>query len=110
MDCTHQEFMSKLVITILSGGSGTRLWPLSRDIQPKPFIRLQDGQSLLQKAFLRGAHLTCAVEILTVTNRELFFQTIDHYEEINNPIQKRFISEPEGRNTAAAIAAAALLL
>ena len=100
--------MPKLVITILSGGAGSRLWPLSRDNQPKPFIRLQDGQSLLQKAFLRGAHLTSAVEILTVTNQELFFQTIDHYEEINHPIQKRFILEPEGRNTAAAIAAAAI--
>jgi len=100
--------MPKLVVTILSGGAGSRLWPLSRDNQPKPFIRLQDGQSLLQKAFLRGAHLTSAVEILTVTNQEFFFQTIDHYEELNHPIQKRFILEPEGRNTAAAIAAAAL--
>jgi len=97
-----------LIIIILSGGSGSRLWPLSRDNHPKPFIRLSDGQSLLQRAFLRGVSLPCATEVLTVTNRELIFLTIDHYDEIQSPIDKHYILEPEGRNTAAAIAAAAL--
>lgn len=97
-----------MIIIILSGGSGSRLWPLSRDNHPKPFIRLSDGQSLLQRAFLRGVSLPCATEVLTVTNRELIFLTIDHYDEIQSPIDKHYILEPEGRNTAAAIAAAAL--
>ena len=100
--------MPKLIITILSGGSGSRLWPLSRDNHPKPFIRLGDNQSLLQKAYLRGANLPQAIEVLTVTNRELIFLTYDHYEEVKKPIQHRVILEPEGRNTAAAIAVAAL--
>ena len=65
--------MPKLIVTILSGGSGSRLWPLSRDNHPKPFIRLSDHQSLLQKAYLRGASLPDAIEVLTVTNRELVF-------------------------------------
>lgn len=100
--------MSKCIVTILSGGSGSRLWPLSRDNHPKPFIRLSDGQSLLQKAFLRGVNLSFTTEVLTVTNRELIFLTIDHFDEIQSAIDKRYILEPEGRNTAAAIAAAAI--
>lgn len=62
----------------------------------------------MQKACLRGVHLPCATEVLTVTNRELIFLTIDHFDEIQSPTDKRYILEPEGRNTAAAIAAAAL--
>ena len=58
-----------LVPVILCGGVGSRLWPVSRDLHPKPFIRLADGQSLLQKAFLRGAQLPGVAEVLTVTNR-----------------------------------------
>jgi mannose-1-phosphate guanylyltransferase / mannose-6-phosphate isomerase len=100
--------MPKLIITILSGGSGSRLWPLSRDNHPKPYIRLSDHQSLIQKAYSRGADLPHVVEVLTVTNRELVFLTLDHFEEVKKPIHHRYISEPEGRNTAAAIAAAAI--
>lgn len=99
----------KLIPTILCGGAGSRLWPVSREMHPKPFIRLADGQSLLQKAFLRGALLPGVTEILTVTNRELFFKTEDEFREVNAAkIATSFILEPFGRNTAAAIAAAAL--
>ncbi|TCS38389.1 mannose-1-phosphate guanylyltransferase [Paucimonas lemoignei] len=98
-----------IVPTILCGGAGSRLWPLSREMHPKPFIRLADGQSLLQKAFLRGAMLPDVKEILTVTNRELLFKTEDDFREVNgNKIGTSYILEPFGRNTAAAIAAAAL--
>lgn len=102
----------KLIPTILCGGAGSRLWPVSRELHPKPFIRLADGQSLLQKAWLRGAALPDVAEILTVTNRELFFKTEDEYREVVGTIYKglanSFILEPFGRNTAPAIAAAAL--
>jgi mannose-1-phosphate guanylyltransferase/mannose-6-phosphate isomerase len=98
-----------LISTILCGGAGSRLWPVSRELHPKPFIRLADGQSLLQKAFLRGAELPDIAEILTVTNRELFFKTEDEFREVNTAgVATSFILEPFGRNTAAAIAAAAL--
>ncbi|BCK88824.1 alginate biosynthesis protein AlgA [Sideroxyarcus emersonii] len=103
----------KLIPTILCGGAGSRLWPVSRELHPKPFIRLADGQSLLQKAWLRGAMLPGVIETLTVTNRELFFKTEDEYREVTPVLAKqgmvnRFILEPFGRNTAPAIAAAAL--
>lgn len=103
----------KLIPTILCGGSGSRLWPVSRELHPKPFIRLADGQSLLQKAWLRGTELPEVTETLTVTNRELFFKTEDEYREIaalpaNKGMLNRFILEPFGRNTAPAIAAAAI--
>jgi mannose-1-phosphate guanylyltransferase len=98
-----------LIPTILCGGAGSRLWPVSRELHPKPFIRLADGQSLLQKAFLRGAQLPGVTEILTVTNRELFFKTEDEFREVNAAgVATSFILEPFGRNTAAAIAAAAI--
>jgi len=104
---------NKLIPTILCGGAGSRLWPVSRETHPKPFIRLADGQSLLQKAWLRGVLLPDVAEILTVTNRELFFKTEDEYREIavasgKQKLTNRFILEPFGRNTAPAIAAATL--
>ena len=99
----------QLVPAILCGGVGSRLWPVSRDLHPKPFIRMSDGQSMLQKAFLRAAALPDVKEILTVTNRELFFKAEDEFREINSTgMATSFILEPFGRNTAAAIAAAAL--
>lgn len=99
----------KLVPTILCGGAGSRLWPVSRELHPKPFIRLADGQSLLQKAFLRGSQLPCVSEVVTVTNRELLFKTQDEFREVNaSKIRTDYILEPFGRNTAPAIAAAAL--
>ena len=98
----------RLIPTILSGGAGSRLWPVSREMHPKPFIRLADGQSLLQKAFLRGALLEGAVEVLAVTNREFYFQTRDEFAEVNAAgLPVSFLLEPFGRGTAAAIAAAA---
>jgi mannose-1-phosphate guanylyltransferase len=99
----------RLVPTILCGGAGSRLWPVSRELHPKPFIRLPDGESLVQKAFLRGAQLPGVREIVTVTNRELYFKTRDEFAEVNRAdIASSFILEPFGRGTAAAVASAAL--
>jgi mannose-1-phosphate guanylyltransferase len=98
-----------LIPTILCGGAGSRLWPVSRELHPKPFIRLPDGQSLLQKAYLRGAQLPGVNHLITVTNRELFFKTEDEFREVNaTKASTSYILEPFGRNTAPAIAAAAL--
>lgn len=106
-----KEPQLKLIPTILCGGAGSRLWPVSRELHPKPFIRLADGHSLLQKAWLRGAALPEVAEVLTVTNRELFFKTEDDYRAVaggHQGLANSFILEPFGRNTAPAIAAAAL--
>lgn len=98
-----------LIPVILCGGEGARLWPVSRVLHPKPFIRLDDGNSFLQKAFLRAAMLPGIDEILTVTNRELFFKIEDEFREVNKTgIETSFILEPFKRNTVAAIASAAL--
>ena len=100
--------MSPLIPCIIAGGAGTRLWPVSREAMPKPFMRLPDGQSLLQKTFTRTASLPDVAQLLTVTNREVFFRTLDDYRALNTAaIELGFILEPFGRNTAAAIAAAA---
>lgn len=101
--------MSALIPCIVAGGAGTRLWPVSREAMPKPFMRLAGGRSLLQKTFERVAGLDDVAQLLTVINRELLFRTLDDYRALN---QKRlgldFLLEPMGRNTAPAIAAAAL--
>ncbi|MCL7461854.1 mannose-1-phosphate guanylyltransferase/mannose-6-phosphate isomerase [Pseudomonas sp. NW5] len=101
----------KLIPVIMSGGVGSRLWPVSRETHPKPFMTLPDGQTLLGKTFRRAAALEGVVEIMTVTNRELFFKTEDEYRLCGSPdLPRRFILEPFGRNTAAAVACAALQL
>ncbi len=96
-----------LIPVILSGGAGTRLWPVSREAHPKPFIQLPDGQSLLQKTFLRAAGLGNVNEILTVTNRDYYFKTKDEYLACGSAVKPTFLLEPCGRNTAPAIALAA---
>ena len=100
-----------LIPVILSGGAGTRLWPVSREAHPKPFIVLPDGQSLMQKTLLRAAGLK-PDSILTITNRDYFFITRDAYAEmaLAPGIALDYLLEPVGRNTAPAIAAGALRL
>ena len=99
----------ELIPVILSGGVGSRLWPVSRELDPKPFMKMEDGESLLQKTFSRAAILPNVKEVVTVTNYNLFFKTQDDYLPINtSEIPTSFILEPEGRNTAPAIALAAL--
>ncbi|MBP4044676.1 mannose-1-phosphate guanylyltransferase/mannose-6-phosphate isomerase [Chromobacterium violaceum] len=98
-----------LIPTILCGGAGSRLWPISREQNPKPFIKLPDGESLLQKAFLRAASLANTKHIITVTNKELLFRTVEEFDSINaRNIETSFILEPIGKNTAAAIAIATI--
>lgn len=101
--------MSSLVPCIIAGGAGTRLWPVSREGMPKPFMRLPDGESLLQKTFMRAASLPSVERIVTVTQREQYFRTQDDYRQYNHrKLAVDFLLEPEGRDTAAAIAVAAL--
>lgn len=96
------------VPVIICGGAGARLWPLSREAYPKPFIRLADGLSLIQHALKRAVSIADG-EIVTVAKRELVFEIRDHYAKIEpGGGRHRFILEPEGRDTAAAIATAAL--
>ena len=73
---------NKLVPVILSGVAGSRLCSVSRLQYPKPFIRLQDGQSLLQKAFHRAMGLQDLDGLTVGTNRDFFFKTEDEFREV----------------------------
>lgn len=97
-----------MIAVILSGGAGTRLWPVSRELYPKPFMKLPDGQSLLQKAFSRAVGLG-AGQVLTVTGQEYYYSTLNEYRALGvEGVGTAFVLEPLRRNTAPAIAMAAL--
>lgn len=96
-----------MISVILCGGAGSRLWPVSRESHPKPFLRLPDGQSLLEKTFIRAGRLPNSSEILTITNRTLLFKSAQAAKG-GGAVPTSYILEPFGRNTAAAATAAAL--
>jgi len=97
-----------MIPVILSGGAGTRLWPVSRKAHPKPFMRLSDGQTLAGSTLKRALKVAGHEHVLTITSRDYYFYTRDIYREVAPEADCSFVLEPEGRNTAAAIAAAAL--
>lgn len=97
----------KITAVILSGGSGTRLWPLSRKNQPKQYLPLISKNSMLQETILRLDGLENLSDILVVCNEEQRFLVADQLQQINISNFK-ILLEPSGRNTAPAIAAAAL--
>ena len=103
---------SPIVPVILSGGAGTRLWPLSRESAPKPFMPLPDGDTLLGKTAHRAMALPHTRGLVTVTNRDYYFHTKDVYAGLAaaEPKEACYLLEPFGRNTAPAIAVAALLV
>jgi mannose-1-phosphate guanylyltransferase len=104
--------MKPIVPVILSGGAGTRLWPLSRETAPKPFMPLPDGDTLLGKTARRAAGIPGSHGLVTVTNRDLYFHTKDVYAGLGDaePRDAAYLLEPFGRNTAPAVAIAALLV
>ncbi|MDQ7727033.1 mannose-1-phosphate guanylyltransferase/mannose-6-phosphate isomerase [Halomonas sp. SpR8] len=91
---------------ILSGGSGTRLWPLSREQMPKQFLRLTSSHSLLQQTLSRLAGITTAAPMLMGHHSHRFLMA-EQLREMDQTAT--LVLEPEGRNTAPAIACAALL-
>ena len=101
--------MPRFVPLILSGGAGTRLWPLSRESAPKPFLRLPDGGSLLGRTATRARALPGAGALVTVTRGEHYFATLDTYAGLpgGGPPDAAYLLEPFGRNTAPAVAVAA---
>lgn len=101
--------MSRLIPVILSGGAGTRLWPVSRRAYPKPFMRLANGDSLLGRTLNRALAMPDVDEVITVTSADYRFLTADEYvRSALRPFRSRLLLEPAGRNTAPAIVLAAL--
>jgi mannose-1-phosphate guanylyltransferase/mannose-6-phosphate isomerase len=86
---------------ILAGGSGTRLFPLSREHYPKQFIKLFDKESLFQKTIKRSLLLSAPKDIYIVTNKDHKFVIRDQLAEIGCDCTA--LVEPEGKNTLPAI-------
>ncbi len=92
-----------MINIILCGGNGTRLWPISRTLMPKQFVKLFDEQSLFQLTVKRNSQF-CKTQFI-VSNAEQYFLAIDQLQELNKTNNK-YLLEPMGRNTAPAIALA----
>jgi mannose-1-phosphate guanylyltransferase/mannose-6-phosphate isomerase len=89
---------------ILAGGKGTRLWPLSRELMPKQFIRFFNGNSLFQMTVRRALLLSSPDEIYVVANREYKFRVLDDLSDIGVKVpEDNILLEPRGRNTLPAI-------
>lgn len=95
-----------LLPVILAGGSGSRLWPLSRELMPKQFLRLQGDCTLLQST-LRRLQALNAAKPLVICNEEHRFIAAEQLRQLQL-LDHNILLEPVGRNTAPAIAAAAL--
>ncbi|MCW8895326.1 mannose-1-phosphate guanylyltransferase/mannose-6-phosphate isomerase [Sulfurimonas sp.] len=92
---------------ILCGGSGTRLWPISRTLMPKQFVKLFDDKSLFQLTVERNSKV-CDSQFI-VSNTEQYFLALDQLEELHKS-KNKYLLEPVGRNTAPAIALACMAL
>ena len=96
---------------ILSGGSGTRLWPYSRSLYPKQFLPLVSEQTMLQETISRLLNFTQASQMigspLVICNEEHRFMVAEQLRSMNITASD-IVLEPFGRNTAPAIALAAL--
>lgn len=93
---------------ILCGGSGTRLWPISRTLMPKQFVKLFDDKSLFQLTINRNSKF-CSKNFI-VSNSEQYFLALDQIDQLGNRFESEYLLEPVGRNTAPAIALACMEL
>lgn len=94
-------------VVIMAGGSGTRLWPLSRKGTPKQLLRLIDGKSLLRLAFERACELVAPERVLVVTGASYLDQVAEDLPEAK---AENLLGEPEGRDSLNACAWAAAVL
>lgn len=95
-----------LLPVIMAGGTGSRLWPMSRELYPKQFLRLYGQRSMLQETVLRLDDIDTR-EPVVICNQEHRFLVAEQLRQINK-LSHNIILEPVGRNTAPAIALAAL--
>lgn len=101
--------MARIQPVILSGGSGTRLWPASRSMYPKQLLRFNGEHTLLQQTARRLTGMPeLADECLVICNESHRFLVAEQLRAVGVPA--RIVLEPEGRNTAPAVALAALIV
>ncbi|TVP54101.1 MAG: mannose-1-phosphate guanylyltransferase/mannose-6-phosphate isomerase [Halomonadaceae bacterium] len=93
---------------ILSGGSGTRLWPLSRQAYPKQFLNLNGPHSLLADTLVRALAVPGCDQVVAITNEAHRFVVAAEMQQHGGHHASSILLEPVGRNTAPAIALAAL--
>ena len=93
---------------VLCGGSGTRLWPMSRGGYPKQYLKLTGSHTLVQQTVRRLAGMADVNKPIVITNTEQRFLVADQLRSID-VVPSAVVLEPVGRNTAPAVAAAALL-
>lgn len=96
-----------MINILLCGGSGTRLWPLSRKLLPKQFVKLFDNKSLFQKTVERNRKVSSG--LMTVSSTEQYFLAKDQLHEIQSKSEK-YLLESAAKNTAPAIALACMCL
>jgi mannose-1-phosphate guanylyltransferase/mannose-1-phosphate guanylyltransferase/mannose-6-phosphate isomerase len=99
--------MAKVFPVVLSGGTGSRLWPLSRESYPKQLLPLAGSESMLQQVARRASDPHRFETLLVLANSEHRFVIAEQLRAIG--IHGRIVLEPEGRNTAPAAAVAALI-
>lgn len=104
----HGTASSGIVSILLAGGLGKRLWPLSRELHPKQLMALAGAESLLQEAARRALLVSAPDRVITVTTEALFLPVRDQLGEVDARLAGNVLLEPVGRNTAAAVAVAAL--
>jgi len=92
---------------ILCGGNGSRLWPLSRVLYPKQYIKIFDGQSFFQRTVERLRAIDDAMSPVIVCNEEHRFFVAEQLQQLE--VKGEIVLEPAGRNTAPAVAAVALI-
>ncbi len=98
---------SRMYSVILCGGSGTRLWPLSRKNYPKQFLKLYSEHSLLQETYLRMRKLMPMDRIFFITNQDGYPNVLEQIHEIDRDYEaSQVIIEPKSLNTAPAMACA----
>lgn len=100
--------MAALFPVLLAGGSGSRLWPLSREFYPKQLLNLTGKDSLLQQAARRALEYAPLDHILTVTSESHYFSVLDQLGELDPHLPAHLLVEPASRDTAAAVILAAL--
>jgi mannose-1-phosphate guanylyltransferase/mannose-6-phosphate isomerase len=91
-------------VLILAGGSGTRLWPASREAYPKQFLKLGGKKSLLQQILERFLNIVSPKDILLLTNEQYEFLVLSDVNEVSKDLADNVLLEPARRNTAPAIA------
>ncbi|MBC8433748.1 MAG: mannose-1-phosphate guanylyltransferase/mannose-6-phosphate isomerase [Desulfobacterales bacterium] len=104
------EDLTNVYPVLLAGGSGTRLWPVSRELYPKQLVKFIGDESLIQSTIGRLTPVLATENIRIVCGQEHFYEIARHMEEIGIASNEKIISEPCGRNTAPAILLAMLLI